>query len=94
MIRNQSEFSKDSFQSPLESVGFTKRTFLKVAAFASLGMSPFLDTCGIMNSADTHQGPAKKLDGPTKNGAAPKAARPPIDLAAPTKIETATFALG
>ena len=94
MIRNQSEFSKDSFQSRSGSVGFTKRTFLKVAAFASLGMSPFLNTCGIMSSADTRQGPAKKLGGPTRNGAAPKAARPPIDLAAPTRIDTATFALG
>ena len=94
MIRNRSESSKGYFQSPPENEGLSKRTFLKVVGFACLGVGPFLNTCGIVNSGNTNQGPVRKPDSPAKNGPVPKAARPPIDLAAPAKIETATFALG
>jgi hypothetical protein len=93
MIRIKSEFSKDSFQCPSENVRFTKRTFLKVAAFATLGMTPFLNTCGLFGSRDTNQTPGKKPVNPARN-ASIAIPRPPIDLAAPAKIETATFALG
>jgi len=94
MIRNRPELLKDYFQGPPENEGLSKRTFLKVAAFASLGITPFLNTCGFINSGDTNQGPVKKPDNPSKNGSIPKADRPPIDLATPGKMETATFALG
>ena len=94
MIRNRLEFSKDNFEGPPENDGLSKRTFLKFLAFASLGIAPFLNTCGMMNSGDSSQGPLKKPDSPARNGSLPKVARPPIDLAAPAKIETATFALG
>jgi hypothetical protein len=94
MIRNSSELLKDYFQGPPENEGLSKRTFLKLVAFASLGIAPFLNTCGFINSGETNQGPVKKPDNPAKNGSIPKADRPPIDLAAPAKIETATFALG
>jgi hypothetical protein len=94
MIRNKTEISENYFQGLPENEGLSKRTFLKIVAFASLGMVPFLNTCGIINSADTNQGPVKKPDTPIKNGSVPQVARPPIDLAAPKKIETATFALG
>jgi hypothetical protein len=94
MIRNRSEFSEVYLQGPQENEGLSKRTFLRVLAFACLGLGPFLNTCGIMNSRDTNQGPVKKADGPAKNGSVPKAARPPMDLAAPVNIETATLALG
>ena len=94
MIRNSSEFSKGSFQSTPENEGLSKRTFLKALAFACLGMGPFLNACGMVNSEDTNQGALKKPSGPATNGSVPKAARPSIDLAAPAKIETATFALG
>ncbi len=94
MNRNRAEISKNHFQVHPENEGLSKRTFLKIAAFAGLGVAPFLNTCGISTSADTNQGPAKKPDTPIRNGSAPKVAPPPIDLTAPTKIETATFALG
>ena len=94
MNRNRTEISENYFLGLPENEGLSKRTFLKIAAFASLGMAPFLNTCGISNSADTNQGPAKKPDSPIRNGSAPMVARPPMDIAAPTKIETATFALG
>ena len=94
MIRNKTEISGNSFQGLPENEGLSKRTFLKIAAFASLGMVPFLNTCGISNSSDTNQGPTKKPGNPASNGSAPRVARPAIDLAAPKKIETATFALG
>jgi len=95
MIWNRSEISKGSFQSTREKEGLRKRTFLKGFALACLGVGPFLNTCGIMNSGNANQEPVRKPDGPSsKNGPVPKAARPPIDLAAPAKIETATFALG
>jgi hypothetical protein len=92
MISNRSDFSKARFQGSPGNEGLRKRTFLKFIAFACLGMGPFLNACGIMNRGDTNQEPTKKKDGPS--GSVLKAARPPIDLAEPTKTETATFALG
>ena len=94
MIRNRSEISKGSFQSTREKEGLRKRTFLKGLAFACLGVGPFLNTCGIMNSGNANQEPVRKPDNPSKKVPVPKAARPPIDQVAPAKIETATFALG
>jgi hypothetical protein len=93
MIRNQSEFAKDFFQGPAENEGFTKRSFLKVAAFATLGMASFLNTCGLFGSWDTSQASGKNPVSPATNNSITKP-RPPIDLAIPAKIETATFALG
>jgi hypothetical protein len=91
MIWNKSDFSEERFQGSPEDQGLHKRTFLKLIAFC-LGMGPFLNACAIMNSGDTNQKPTKKRDG--SNGSGLKAARPPIDLAAPARTETATFALG
>ncbi len=92
MISNRSDSSKDCSHSSPENEGLRKRTFLKFIVFACLGMGPFLNACGIMNRGDANQEPTKKKDGPS--GSVLKAARPPIDLAAPAKTETATFALG
>ena len=94
MFRKRSDFSKGHFQGSPENDGFSKRAFLKAFVFACLGIGPFVNACGIVNSEDTNLGAVKKSDGPAKGGSAPKVARPPIDLSAPAKIETATFALG
>jgi len=94
MIRNRSESSKGCLQSPSENASLSKRTFLKVVGFACLGVGPFLNTCGIVNSGNADQDPVGKPDGSSKNAPIPKAASPPIDLAAPARTETATFALG
>jgi len=93
MIRNQSEFMKGSFRGASENVGFTKRTFLKVFAFATLGMAPFLSTCGLFGSGDPNRASGKKPVSPATNYSIVKP-KPAIDLAIPAKIETATFALG
>ena len=94
MIRNRSESSKDYFQSPPENEGLSKRTFLKVVGFVCLGVGPFLNTCGIVNSGNADRDPVGKPDRPSRNVPVPTAAKPPIDLAAPARTETATFALG
>ena len=94
MIRNRLEFSKGPLQGSPEHDGLSKRAFLKVLAFACLGISPFVNACGIVNSEDSNRGAVKRSNVPAKNGSIPEAAKPPIDLAAPAKLETATFALG
>lgn len=94
MIRNGPESSKGYFQSPPENGGLSKRTFLKIVGFACLGVGPFLNACGIVNSGNADPESGRKTDSPLKNAPVPKAARPPMDLAAPVGTETATFALG
>ena len=94
MVKTQSRLTMDSDQRIPGNEGLNKRTFLKTIALACFGIAPFLNTCGIMNSGDSNQGPAKRPDTSAKNGSVSKAARPPIDLAASARIETATFALG
>jgi hypothetical protein len=92
MIWNRSDISKEPFEGSSENEGFHKRTFLKLMAFACLGMGPFLSACSILNTGDTNQESTKKKD--SLHDSVLKAARPPIDLAAPAETETATFALG
>jgi hypothetical protein len=94
MIRKRSDSSKETFQRPLENDGLSKRAFLKGMAFACLGIAPFLNTCSIFGDGDTNQGSVSKPGNPAKKGSVPEMAKPPIDLAAPAKTETATFALG
>jgi hypothetical protein len=93
MLRNESEFLKDSFHGPSENGGFTKRAFLKAVAFATLGMAPFSHACGLFGGGDTNQASGKKPVSPATNNSIARP-RPLIDLAMPAKIETATFALG
>lgn len=75
MIRKRLESSRGYFQGLPENEGLSKRTFLKVVGFACLGIIPFLNACGIVNSGDANPGSAKKPDGPATNGSVPKAAR-------------------
>jgi hypothetical protein len=93
MSKSQVAFAKGSFQGPLGDGGFTKRTFLKVVTFATLGMAPFLNTCSLFDGGDTKQASRKKLGSPATNNSIANP-RPAIDLALPANIETATFALG
>ena len=96
MIRTKSESSKDSFQKIRKEESIDKRTFLKVIAFASLGLAPVMNTCGISRSPGMTPETEKKRqpEDPGKNDSISRKARPPIDLAAPADTETATFALG
>lgn len=66
----------------------SRRLFLAGLGIACLGVFPFLQGC---NEADS-----EKKKGVKRPESAPvaRAALPPIDLAAPVKTQTATFALG
>jgi len=94
MIRKRSDFSKETFHGPSEKEGLSKRTFLKGVAFACLGIAPFLNTCGNSSRGEPNQGSVSTPDNPARKGSVPTVAKPPVDLVAPAKTETATFALG
>jgi hypothetical protein len=94
MIPKRLELSNCGVQFPQENQGLSKRNFLKIAAFASLGMVPFLKACSLFDSRNSNHGQEKKMDNTSKHGSMSRSARPPIDLDVPTKVETATFALG
>ena len=73
----------------------SRRTLFKTLGLACLACSPMFQACNLLSS-ENHS-PEKKLE--TKkamdySGLPPAAPRPPIDLAAPVRTETATFALG
>jgi hypothetical protein len=61
-----------------EKQAISRRVFLKGIGIACLGFGMFLHACGYMPSERENM---EKM-------------KPPIDLAAPTKTETATFAMG
>jgi hypothetical protein len=94
MIPKRSDFSKETFQGSLEKEGLSKRTFLKGVAFACLGIAPFLNTCSSFSGGDTNEGSVSTPDNPARKGSVPTVAKPPVDLIALAKTETATFALG
>jgi hypothetical protein len=62
--------------------------------FAFLGFTPFLKACNRL-SGDFQSREEKMQTGKTGSiTAVPRKPIPPIDAAAPTRVETATFALG
>jgi hypothetical protein len=61
-----------------EKQALTRRVFIKGIGIACLGFGMFLHSCGYMPSEIENM---EKM-------------KPPIDLAAPVKTETATFAMG
>ncbi len=68
--------------------GLGRRIFLTGIGIACLGLIPLLQGCE--NAISARQ--EKNVN--TGIGAVPHGARPPIDVAASAKTETATFALG
>ncbi len=66
----------------------SRRIFLKGIGIACLGLAPILQAC---ENAFSREGRGNERAGA---GSAPRAARPPIDVAAPAGTRTATFALG
>ncbi|MEW6333009.1 MAG: twin-arginine translocation signal domain-containing protein [Thermodesulfobacteriota bacterium] len=66
----------------------SRRNFLKGIGIACLGFAPFLQSCNDPTSIGGKGG------GIALEGAIAGGQRPPIDIAAPSKTETATFALG
>ncbi len=60
-------------------LSLSRRTFIKTLGLACVAASPVLKACNF-SSGESHRPPFLP--------------RPPIDLAAPARTETATFALG
>jgi len=66
----------------------SRRIFLMGIGVACLGFVPFLQAC------DNAFSVGGEGNGTARRGTVPHGMRPPIDVAAPVKNETATFALG
>ena len=72
----------------------SRRALLKGLGSAILGLTPFLKACNRL-SGDFQSREEKMQTGQTGSmTAVPRKPIPPIDAAAPTRVETATFALG
>jgi len=67
---------------------FRRRIFLKGIGIACLGFGLFLHACGYMPSE------RENMENMKKTGSITNEMKPMIDLAAPAKTETATFAMG
>ena len=65
-----------------------RRVFLKGIGIVCLGLVPFLQACENMTLG------RDKMEAIEKTSAIAEKMRPPIDLAAPSVTETATFAMG
>ena len=72
----------------------SRRALLKGLGSAILGLTPFLKACN-RQSGEIQSGEEKMQTGETGSmTAVPRKPIPPIDAAASTRVETATFALG
>jgi hypothetical protein len=71
-----------------------RRVFVKGLGFVFLGVTPFLEACNHLSGEPQ----SKEKNMQTQPGRQPSSARPrsipPIDAEAPSRLETATFALG
>jgi peptide-methionine (S)-S-oxide reductase len=78
----------------LNGLSLSRRTFVKTLALVCLAGGPILNACNL-SSGENH--PPEKKMGMNKaidHSAVSRLPRPLIDLAAPARTETATFALG
>lgn len=71
-----------------EKQAISRRIFLKGIGIACLGFGLFLHACGYMPYE------RENMENMKKTGSITNEIKPPIDLAAPAKTETATFAMG
>ena len=72
----------------------SRRALLKGLGSAILGLLPFLKACNRL-SGEIQSKEEKMQTGQSAQGSAvPRKPAPPIDAAAPSRVETATFALG
>jgi hypothetical protein len=71
-----------------------RRVFVKGLGFVFLGVTPFLEACNRL-SGETQSKEEKMQTQPgTQLSSVRPRSIPPIDAAAPSRLETATFALG
>jgi hypothetical protein len=71
-----------------------RRAFVRGLGFSFLGLSTFLKACNRL-SGEIQSKEEKMQTGQSAQGSAvPRKPAPPIDAAAPSRVETATFALG
>ena len=75
-------------------LSLSRRTFIKTLGLACVAGSPVLKACNL-SSGESHR-PEEKLEmnRHSDDSGVLRSPRPPIDLAAPARTETATFALG
>ena len=71
-----------------------RRLFLKGLGFAFLGFTTFLKACNRLGGEIQSKEEKMQTSQGTQISAVPRKSIPPIDTAAPGRIETATFALG
>jgi hypothetical protein len=78
----------------LKRFSLSRRTFVKTLSLVCMAGGPILNACNL-SSGENHP-PEKKMDmnRASDYSGVPRFPRPPIDLAAPARTETATFALG
>ncbi len=67
---------------------FSRRIFFKVTGIICLGFIPFIQACENMTLG------RDKMEAIEKTSTIAMKMKPPIDLAAPSETETATFAMG
>jgi hypothetical protein len=71
-----------------------RRIFVKGLGFAFLGFPPFLKACNRLSGEIQSKEEKMQTGQSTQGSAIPRKPAPPIDAAAPSRVETATFALG
>ena len=96
MHRKMPRFTVIPEQDAPKHTSLCRRTFLKRMGFMCLGSLPILGGWGLVRgkTEDLVLTGEVKIVEQAKEGVVIKASIPPIDASAPTRTETATFALG
>ncbi|NIS61570.1 MAG: hypothetical protein GTO13_12965 [Proteobacteria bacterium] len=96
MHRKMTRFIVIPGQDAPKHTSLCRRNFFKRMGFICLGSLPILGGWGLVRgkTEDLVLAGEVKIPEQAKEGVVPKASIPPIDASAPTRTETATFALG
>jgi len=71
-----------------------RRVLVKGLRVAFLGFIPFLNACNRLSGEIQPKEEKMQITPGTQESSVPRKSIPPLDTAAPGRIETATFALG
>jgi hypothetical protein len=71
-----------------------RRVLVKGLGVVFLGFIPFLNACNRSSGEIQPQEEKMQISPGTQTSSVPRKSMPPLDSAAPGRIETATFALG
>jgi hypothetical protein len=72
----------------------SRRTFAKTLSLACLACSPVMKACNLLSGENQFKEKKMETSAAVGYSGLPQPSRPLIDLAAPGRTETATFALG